>query len=94
MADRKFIPQLKAEDGSMVDMKIDAQAIASSASEVNISSTNSSSSAVNISATAGGVAITAATELTVNTHKVKSVITDWTIDEAGGTINITVEDLF
>ena len=94
MADKKYIPQVKNEDGTFTDLNIDAQAIASSSSEITFSSTNSSTSAVALEATAGGVVINAATELTVNSHKVKSVITAWEVDEADGTINITVEDLF
>lgn len=94
MAEKRLWPQYKDADGNMQDLKLDPASLASTSSEIALSSTNTSDNSVALNATNGGVNITAGTKLTVNTHVVKSVITGWTVDETAGTINITVEDLF
>lgn len=93
MADKRYLMQQKNEDGTMSDLKLDPTILASTTSDISLTTTSESDEAISLNAT-GTISLTTTKALNINGHTVKSVITDWTVDETAGTINITVEDLF
>ena len=93
MADKRYLLQQKNEDGSVSDLKLDPTILASTTADINLTTTSESDEAISLNAT-GTIALTSTKALTLNGHTIKSVITDWVVDESAGTINITVEDLF
>ena len=93
MTDKRYLIQQKNEDGTMSDLKLDPTILATTSSDINLTTTSDSDEALSLNAT-GAISLTTAKALTVNGCTVKSVITNWVVDESAGTISITVEDLF